>query len=54
MMQQVKLEFSLLQYTPDRNIEVNLTWNPPVIKTHEKFSLYINSMIQKLIPILQK
>jgi hypothetical protein len=31
-----KLEFPLLQYTPDRNIEVNLTWGPPVIKTHEK------------------
>ena len=37
MMQQVKkLEFPLLQYTPDRNIEVNLAWDPPVIKTHEK------------------
>ena len=31
-----KLEFPLLQYTPDRNIEVNLSWDPPVIKTHEK------------------
>ncbi|MGB0856171.1 MAG: cupredoxin domain-containing protein [Nitrosopumilus sp.] len=31
-----KLEFPLLQYTPDRDIEVNLTWDPPVIKTHEK------------------
>ena len=31
-----KLEFPLLQYTPDRNLEVNLTWDPPVIKTHEK------------------
>ena len=31
-----KLEFPFLQYTPDRNIEVNLTWNPPVIQTHEK------------------
>jgi hypothetical protein len=31
-----KLEFPLLQYTPDRNIEVNLAWDPPVIKTHEK------------------
>ncbi|MBT7934455.1 MAG: hypothetical protein HN628_07305 [Thiotrichales bacterium] len=30
------LEFPLLQYTPDRNIEVNLTWDPPVIRTHEK------------------
>ena len=31
-----KLEFPLLQYTPDQNIEVNLAWDPPVIKTHEK------------------
>ena len=31
-----KLEFPLLQYTPDRAIEVNLTWEPHVIKTHEK------------------
>jgi plastocyanin len=31
-----QLEFPLLQYTPDRNIEVNLSWDPPVIKTHEK------------------
>ena len=31
-----KIEFPLLQYTPDTNIEVNLTWDPPVIKTHEK------------------
>ena len=31
-----KLKFPLLQYTPDRNIEVNLSWDPPVIKTHEK------------------
>jgi len=31
-----KLEFPLLQYTPDTKIEVNLTWDPPVIKTHEK------------------
>ena len=30
------LEFPLLQYTPDMNIEVNLTWDPAVIKTHEK------------------
>ena len=30
------VEFPLLQYTPDRNIEVNLSWDPPVIKTHEK------------------
>ena len=31
-----QLEFPLLQYTPDRNIEVNLSWDPPSIKTHEK------------------
>jgi plastocyanin len=31
-----KLEFPLMQYTPDRQIEVNLSWDPPVIKTHEK------------------
>jgi len=31
-----KLKFPLLQYTPDRNIEVNLAWDPPVIQTHEK------------------
>jgi len=31
-----KLKFPLLQYTPDRRIEVNLSWDPPVIKTHEK------------------
>lgn len=31
-----KLEFPLLQYTPDRKIEVNLSWDPPIIKTHEK------------------
>ena len=31
-----QLEFPLLEYTPDRNIEVNLSWDPPVIKTHEK------------------
>ncbi len=31
-----KLEFPLLQYTPDKQIEVNLAWDPPVIKTHEK------------------
>jgi plastocyanin len=31
-----QLKFPLLQYTPDRNIEVNLSWDPPVIKTHEK------------------
>lgn len=31
-----KIEFPLLQYTPDAMIEVNLSWDPPVIKTHEK------------------
>ena len=31
-----KLEFPLIQYTSDRNIEVDLSWDPPVIKTHEK------------------
>ncbi len=31
-----KLEFPLLQFTPDQNIEVNLAWDPQVIKTHEK------------------
>lgn len=31
-----KLEFPLMQYSPDRQIEVNLSWDPPVIKTHEK------------------
>ena len=31
-----ELTFPLLQYTPDRNIEVDLAWDPPVIKTHEK------------------
>ena len=31
-----KLEFPLLQYTPDKQIEVDLTWDPPVIKTHER------------------
>ena len=31
-----KLEFPLLQYTPDRRVEVNLSWDPPIIKTHEK------------------
>ena len=31
-----QIEFPLLQYTPDQKIEVNLTWEPPVIKTHEK------------------
>jgi len=31
-----KVEFPLLQYTPDLAVEVNLSWDPPVIKTHEK------------------
>ena len=31
-----KIKFPLLQYTPDKNIEVNLAWDPSVIKTHEK------------------
>ncbi|KFM15957.1 blue copper domain-containing protein, partial [Marine Group I thaumarchaeote SCGC RSA3] len=31
-----QIQFPLLQYTPDRAIEVNLAWDPPVIKTHEK------------------
>jgi len=31
-----KIKFPLLQYTPDLALEVNLTWDPPVIKTHEK------------------
>lgn len=31
-----KVEFPLLQYTPDLDLEVNLSWDPPVIKTHEK------------------
>ncbi|WP_297473570.1 plastocyanin/azurin family copper-binding protein [Nitrosopumilus sp.] len=31
-----KIEFPLLQYTPDLDVEVNLSWDPPVIKTHEK------------------
>ena len=31
-----QLTFPLLQYTPDQNIEVNLAWDPPVMKTHEK------------------
>lgn len=30
-----KLEFPLAAYTPDKAIEVNLTWEPHVIKTHE-------------------
>ena len=31
-----KLKFPLLQTTPDRRIEVDLSWDPPVIQTHEK------------------
>ena len=31
-----QLTFPLLEYTPDQNIEVNLAWDPPVMKTHEK------------------
>jgi len=31
-----KVELPLLQYTPDLAVEVNLSWDPPVIKTHEK------------------
>ena len=31
-----EITFPLLQYTPDNDIEVNLTWDPPVIRTHEK------------------
>jgi plastocyanin len=31
-----KLKFPLLQYTADKDIEVNLAWDPPTIKTHEK------------------
>lgn len=30
-----RIEFPLLQYTPDVDIEVNLTWEPHVMKTHE-------------------
>lgn len=30
-----KLEFPAIAYTPDQRIEVNLTWEPHVIKTHE-------------------
>lgn len=30
--------FPLLQYTPDQTIEVNLTWEPNIIKTHEKIT----------------
>lgn len=28
-------KFPIIQYTPDQTIEVDLTWEPPVIKTHE-------------------
>ena len=31
-----KLTLPIIQYTPDRNIEVDLSWDPPVIRTHEK------------------
>ena len=31
-----EIQFPILQYTPDRTIEVNLSWDPSVIKTHEK------------------
>ena len=31
-----KIKFPLLQYTPDLALEINLSWDPPVIKTHEK------------------
>ena len=31
-----EIQFPVLQYTPDRAIEVDLSWDPPVIKTHEK------------------
>ena len=31
-----EIQFPLVQYTPDRRIEVDLAWDPPVIKTHEK------------------
>ena len=30
-----KLEFPEIAYTPDSKVEVNLTWEPHVIKTHE-------------------
>lgn len=29
-------KFPIIQYTPDQMIEVDLTWEPSVIKTHEK------------------
>ncbi len=31
-----EIQFPILRYTPDRSIEVDLSWDPPVIKTHEK------------------
>ena len=31
-----KIELPQIRYTPDRNIEVDLSWHPPVIKNHEK------------------
>lgn len=31
-----EVQFPLLQYTPDMRIEVNLSWDPPTIKIHEK------------------
>ncbi len=50
-----KIEFPLLQYTPDQNIEVNLTWEPHVIKTHEVikfiyqfYNPLTNSNLQKM------
>lgn len=30
-----KLEFPVIEYTPDQQIEVDLSWEPHVIKTHE-------------------
>lgn len=30
------VEFPLLAYTPDGGIEVNLSWDPPVLMTHER------------------
>ena len=31
-----EIQFPILQYTPDRAIEVDLSWDPPVVRTHEK------------------
>jgi len=31
-----KLEFPILQITPDKSVEINFSWEPKVIKTHEK------------------